>query len=336
MVWYQKRIYEFSFFVLIFFSTPEIRANEYSNCQDIKMVNRTIASFSAAYSTFHTVVPWIEKSPGTSPPARDSEIVNSEEFTLVMPPWFKSQEYEAAAASVSPSGIFSKQLIMNGHESASFNKLLAAVDSAPIFVPTAKTKEIADLLNTLNSLDETNAFLYLRAYMVRSGFIQSYLTLSLSHATDVSPDVILNNGLFSPLVLKTRGEPHTRWGQRLGDGIYTIGSTGWNQGEMSNWGSRVFLISYENAPIFKGNNSFAALFLSIYEHLLVKFNRGEERYKFDGITAPFLPASVLSVDRIGRMGAIFDDLGILGVSTTLEVFLKRKHIPRWRISQVKN
>jgi hypothetical protein len=301
----------------------------------MNMVMMTVNATQLQYGAYRNVTRWLAPSRGIAPHLVDEVLASKGEFKLVIPPWLNTEAIAPLLQELAPNGVFTRKQISEGGSNAKFNQLLSTVNSAPIFVPVEKAAEVEAFLKDLSNRDQSSAFLRLRSYMMAVGIVESFPFLSLVHATDVPPATILQEGLLSAQALKAQDKPHTRWGQRLGDGIYTVGAQGWSNDGGSSWGKFQYNIRYENAAVMRGNNMFGGAFVSIYEQLLIKYNRADDRFQFDGIMAPSLPDSPFGSDRIGRMPTFFTDLGLLGISSPLEIFVKRQHIQPHRIFELK-
>ena len=209
---------------------------------------------------------------------------------------------------------------------------MSEFDFHPIFVTPEKTEMVRKFLNKINDMHFARSVIELRAFAEAIGVIKVYPELRTLTGTKVPPSIILKEGLKSAKRLKEEGKPHTAWGQNSGDGIYTIGQEGWG-GDLETWGSNVYEVKMQNAAILRGNNPFASMITSIYYHMLERDQINGGSFDKTGPT-PGLPRSFLMQNAPAKP-RIYYDLGLVGLSDSLEILIRTQHIPPELITQVK-
>jgi hypothetical protein len=200
-----------------------------------------------------------------------------------------------------------------------------------ILVPKGKYAELESLIAQMDSAPSySEGIHYLKNFMQQIGLIQIMPILRVVHGSDVPPNVIAQSGLLSSKELEARGLSHSRWGQNIGDGLYFVGISGWGDGLTSTWGKHQYVVTYENESVLRGANRFLAGFVKIYDAFREKWHLS--RYDNDSIMAPGLPQGVLSYNGLlSRLPSCFSELGVIGVSSTLEILIKRRVIEPYRI-----
>jgi len=256
-------------------------------------------------------VPWIERAIGKlSPPPRPLVNINSP-MVAIKPPWQTGDPRDTTQYGIE---VFDK--------SAS-NPMLA-------LVPKVKYAEVNELLKEMDDAPSYNdGIRLLQRYMKQVGLVETLPVLRLIHGSDASPAEIKQHGLLSSRELASRGMSHSRWGQNMGDGIYFYGMESWSN--HSTWGGYQYVVTYENVSIIRGSNIFLAGFVKIYDSFRGKY--GLPRYADDSLMVPGLPQGALTYHgHIARLPWIYQDLGVVGVSSSLEILIKARNIPANQIS----
>ncbi len=251
--------------------------------------------------------PWVHPSRGSSPSPDHSEALR-DTFVSLWPEW---------ALSAAP--------VPNGEPVEKIS------DSMAIPVPKSQVKDVKTLVQRMGHAETyLEGIAYLKEFMTAVGLIENLRLLSLIHASDIPPSVILENGLLSSQELKDRGLPHSRWGQNLGDGIYFIGSSGWAI-EENTWGKYQYRTSMNRVRLFRSTNRFLVTFIKIYD--LYRGKWGLERFGDDSLMVPGLPQSVFSTEGLlARLPWIYEDMNVQGTAGSLEILIKQRRIPPDRLS----
>lgn len=201
-----------------------------------------------------------------------------------------------------------------------------------IQIPKEKVQEFVSISNSMNAAPSYEEGLALLTEKLKeTGLVRFYSRFEVTHDSSLPPEVVLKTGIFSAREAEERLNQQVQMtGQRVGDGIYTVGAQedGWDSA--STWGKFRYKIIYDNVWLMHNNNSHANPFLELYLLLRKKWKKSL-RDGYDGIMAVGNRH-----ERLASMKWAYEDFGILGASFALEILIKQRVVTPDHIRFVKD